>query len=799
MSTPRHLGGARALGWAVAAMLVLVVAPVATADAKKFQVVVFGDSYGSGEGAPAVNGDYGSDGGALRDQGVKGLINPGSRPFPDPAADWNGNAADQAFTGDGSTAARRCHRSPKATAPRAVRLLADQFPDIDFTFRSFACSGARIDEGPIGSYEAAQPIDPENRVPSQISQANDYLNAPPQGTDKRIDALVMNIGGNNLGFGNIIQRCLNLPPYQGFEPCSPGNVSENGIGNDDTLRVLQTGEGSGEPVDVIGLDNLPGLYSQLNKKINRVPGTAGKLAVKPRNIYLTTPTNPVGGGRGGCLTGQYDYEKSLRADEHAWLRDTVFPTLVDAMSDAADAHEWELVELGPAAPANGMCVTQNRMFNRNRDALRRQGATVASAAGIGVSHGIGHPNSAGYVAMAPILAARLRTQVTEAFTPGQLAVGGAEPAPVVALGNRVQLRLADPPEDYLTRPAGSGQFSDLAVGSLGMGIGMVDVPVPTTVNSMSLLARRCGPLSPSVAPPAGCGAARPVFDVLTGTPGVPTGVTGSANLQGVTVNWTQGSAAGRTLRRFLITASSSVQVTTPGGTLTVPVTQNFSIAPDLRTSVLPLEAGDWSISVRECTDRGCGNGSATLNVRSIGVFQFDPQDLERPVLRQLQQFSPVGVFTTPAGRRPRAGKLFPLQISWGVWRHWKDLRELRVRMVGERGELGTILVKLGSGRVTVRGPGSRTRRGKIGRRGVLRAKKFALSTRKARIVGSGKRGRLVALKLPLALSKTLRRQRVDVDVAASSRGGKKQGFGPAGSFEVRRARRSARRAPSRRG
>ena len=160
--------------------------------------------------------------------------------------------------------------------------------------------------------------------------------------------------------------------------------------------------------------------------------------------------------------------------------------------------------------------------------------------------------------MAPILAASLRPQVIEAFTPGQVALGGAEPAPVVTLGNRVQLRLADPPEDYLTHPAGSGQFSDTAVGPLGMGIGVVDVPVPTTENTMALLARRCGPLSPSLAPPAGCGAARTVFDVLTGTPGVPTGVTVSASLQGVRVNWTKGSPADRTLRRFLITASASV-------------------------------------------------------------------------------------------------------------------------------------------------------------------------------------------------------------------------------------------------
>src|SRR5215213_6297244 len=189
MAGPRRLGRTRASGLALAASLVVMLALVATAEAKKFQVVVFGDSYGSGEGAPAVNGDYGADGGSLRGQGVLGIINEDSRPFPNPAADWNGSAADEDFTGDGPLAARRCHRSPRATAPRAVRLLASEFPGISFSFRSFACSGARIDEGVLGSYEGAQPIDQDNRVPSQLSQANAYVADPPAGVDRRIDAL----------------------------------------------------------------------------------------------------------------------------------------------------------------------------------------------------------------------------------------------------------------------------------------------------------------------------------------------------------------------------------------------------------------------------------------------------------------------------------------------------------------------------------------------------------------------------------------------------------------------------------
>jgi len=97
------------------------------------RVVAFGDSYAAGEGAPGTPGVYDADG-----------------THPHPRAVWSGSDADTAFTGDaetGTRGARRCHRSPRATAPRAVKALITRFPDIDFTFRPFACSGAAIDVG----------------------------------------------------------------------------------------------------------------------------------------------------------------------------------------------------------------------------------------------------------------------------------------------------------------------------------------------------------------------------------------------------------------------------------------------------------------------------------------------------------------------------------------------------------------------------------------------------------------------------------------------------------------------------
>ena len=137
-----------------------------------YRVVAFGDSYAAGEGAPGTPGVYDADG-----------------THPHPRAVWSGSDADTAFTGDaetGTRGARRCHRSPRATAPRAVKALITRFPDIDFTFRSFACSGAAIDVGVMAPYDGAEDID-SHKVPAQIDQANDYLASlpPPRGGSTR--------------------------------------------------------------------------------------------------------------------------------------------------------------------------------------------------------------------------------------------------------------------------------------------------------------------------------------------------------------------------------------------------------------------------------------------------------------------------------------------------------------------------------------------------------------------------------------------------------------------------------------
>jgi hypothetical protein len=755
----------------LAVVLLLVAAATAAADDRPiYRVVVFGDSYAAGEGAPGTAGSYNSDG-----------------TNPDPRAVWSGNDGDREFTGDvetGTLGARRCHRSPRATAPMAVKALIAQFPDIHFTFRSFACSGASIDKGLIGPYDGAEPIDHSNQVPAQIDQANDYLASLPAAS-RRIDALVMNVGGNNLGFGQIIQNCTEIPV--GTNPCSPPDKH-------DTEAILLTGAGSPDPAHT-GLDDLPGLFDTLEHRLDRSASGSLEIATEPDHVFLTGVPNPLAGDFGGCasLTGQYDYENRLTAAERTWLAGTVFPTINTAFQNAAD-DRWTFVPLASAV-TNGICASSGRMINRNRDALVKQGATVASSLGIGVSHGWVHPNASGYAAMAPLLAGAMDDKVIADFTPPG-APSSADLAPVVDLLPRVELNVGVVSTPFDTRPGGQqlGRPGGSAVSDIGAA--RVTVPVDPAGSGV-ILARRCGPLP--LAPDGtgqGCATGRHV-PALVGTPSPPTSVTVSKDPIGVRVAWQQGSTV--PLRRFQVDVTSTTTIgtsTDPASALvkdqpptlglrTLTLTTGYSFGPDVHDVALPAPAGARvTAKVRECTDRGCG-ASAPEPV-SIVAAPLADVSLARPFMGPELDQLPLGAFTIRSGQKARARRAFALVASWAAWRRWRDLREMRIRLRSADGVVATLRVGLQSGRLTLSAPGGHARRGRAGRRGMVRAGTVALGLRGAHIVAGGPRSRLVAVRLPLTLARALRGQRIDVEVGAVSRTGRVQAPRWAGSFDVKR-------------
>ncbi len=160
-------------------------------------IVSLGDSYGSGEGnpdRPAVTYDNGE---------VKAILTP---------AVWQD---------------RRCHRSAKAGPAQSALELERSDAHSSVTFISFACSGATIDTpyfdgaqaldpyhpadptkplgtGVLGPYMGAEPPQPSNyadKVPSQVDQLVSAVG------NRRIDALIISGGGNDIGFGPVAAVC----------------------------------------------------------------------------------------------------------------------------------------------------------------------------------------------------------------------------------------------------------------------------------------------------------------------------------------------------------------------------------------------------------------------------------------------------------------------------------------------------------------------------------------------------------------------------------------------------------------
>jgi lysophospholipase L1-like esterase len=130
-----------------------------------FTILSLGDSYASGEGNPRNIGAW------------LGLRNPLS-PF---TAYWDD--VD-------------CRRSTRAAPAQAALAIEKSDPKVPVTFVHLACSGATVNSGVLGPQTGAR------QTESQIDQARRVLRG------QRVDAVLLSIGGNDVGFTSILQACV---------------------------------------------------------------------------------------------------------------------------------------------------------------------------------------------------------------------------------------------------------------------------------------------------------------------------------------------------------------------------------------------------------------------------------------------------------------------------------------------------------------------------------------------------------------------------------------------------------------
>jgi NAD(P)-dependent dehydrogenase (short-subunit alcohol dehydrogenase family) len=148
----------------------------------------------------------------------------------------------------------QCHRSANSRLTKGVEKIAE-IPGVWVLYKNFACSGATIYQGIIGHYNGLPPPygDPPRKViDPQIDQLELWLSG------QELDALLLSVGGNDIGFGEVVTRCLN--PL--FFDCVHDKPL---LGNDPPLHQL-VAQGD-NTVHLVGLDNLQDAYELLNEYI----------------------------------------------------------------------------------------------------------------------------------------------------------------------------------------------------------------------------------------------------------------------------------------------------------------------------------------------------------------------------------------------------------------------------------------------------------------------------------------------------------------------------------------------------
>ncbi|HSH22122.1 MAG TPA: thrombospondin type 3 repeat-containing protein, partial [Candidatus Caenarcaniphilales bacterium] len=141
-------------------------------------IVMVGDSFGAGEGAPEQN-----------------IVYEGGKVVKEPV--W----------GD-----QRCHRSARHGSARAALTLEKESRRSSVTYLSRACSGATITAGIIGGYAGIEPGGETENLDPQLDQVFAAVK------DRKIDDFLISIGGNDIGFADLLTACLVE------EKCHEGNI-----------------------------------------------------------------------------------------------------------------------------------------------------------------------------------------------------------------------------------------------------------------------------------------------------------------------------------------------------------------------------------------------------------------------------------------------------------------------------------------------------------------------------------------------------------------------------------------------
>lgn len=727
---------------------------VATADDRPdFVIAILGDSYAAGEGSPDKEGRHDVGGGFSLCLPLDGPADDPNNPDDCHEDVWWAESSPVTFPqGDDAgwvEETTRCHRSSRATGPQAAMRIQERFPDVEIVVLHFACSGAEIAEGmlePDDGTEAALLTRP--RMKPQLQALEDYV----AGTSRKIDAIVMDIGGNDAFFGAVLEACL-----FGVTDCSDSqDIRQKVAGR------LAAGSGTGDPLAATVADR----FLTLARAIDGTgPASLPRLfAGRPAEVYHTSVPNPARDENGVLCDGSQTSDVPYRfiSQPEAVFVEAVSAGMNAAFAAASAAHGWIFAGGNAAASTNhGICADAASWFRTNGEALRVQGQDVAlgvlpfnfAVARLPfVSSGIGHPNPTGYRQMGTVVADTVEEQVRMRFRAANLTLGGVtpqqsffvqwtDPSPLHAPETRWEMELAEPGR------ATARLFSD--------GSPAVNGTLQINGSTRTWTVRRTGDFTVRVRgcrPASYCGPFSNAVLATTTRAGAPTNVQRLANSallrnRSIAIAWTAAAGTPASARyevRFERRAEFCGNVINgqtacilngfvDGGTQSV-ITTSFRLG----TVTAPLDPADtWSFQVRTCTTAGCSD--------------FSPRTLI-PVQESLSR---VGLISLRGPASVRAGRVASLEVTWRAPRRWTDLRHIDIDVLDGTRRVGRVRFTQESGLLTLDGSGPAVS-GYGDEQRTLTSGALGLDLERSSVVRFGPRSKQVALRLGLVPARSLR-------------------------------------------
>ena len=288
----------------------------------------------------------------------------------------------------------KCHRSTKAGSSIAARRIEELDPHSSVTFVHLACSGATILKGLLGPYGGVE--DQKTELAPQVEDAEQWAQS------REIDALYVSIGGNDLGFANIIVSCIALEPCNTPDPHDedPANICA-GIGENVSERIgipasiatlgcrlgrkglsLMDAKPVGEILTTTVQDKAAGNLVKLNEALTNMVTSSkgGDLSYQPDRVYIAEYPGLMRNQDGRLCSFEDDgfgYLPYVSAVESAYLEESVVKPLHDLIETAVTRLVGSPLTWEARSPDTG-CVPRPRVRRHRIRAAGRTGSTKAS-------------------------------------------------------------------------------------------------------------------------------------------------------------------------------------------------------------------------------------------------------------------------------------------------------------------------------------------------------------------------------------------------------------------------------------